>query len=67
MDIFELAEVYGEADYLDINTGNIYLIAEYNRAKRFGLPNVHGGIRVADSVTGEIIGVVKEGEEKQVG
>ena len=64
MDIFELAEVYGEADYLDINTGYIYLIEEYNRAKRFGLPNVYGGIRVADSVTGEIVGVVKEGEEE---
>ena len=62
MDIFELAKTYGEADYFDMNTGNIYLIAEYNRAKRFGLPNVFGGIRVADSVTGKIIGVVREGE-----
>jgi hypothetical protein len=65
MDIFELAKTYGEADYLDVYTGNIYLIGEYNRAKRFGLPNVYGGIRVADSVTGAIIGVVREEDQEK--
>ena len=65
MDIFEIAKAYGEVDYDDFNTGVTYLIAEYNCAKRLGLPD-HGGIRVADLITGEIIDLVREGEGVEV-
>ncbi len=65
MDIFEIAKAYGEVDYDDFNTGVTYLIAEYNRAKKLGLPG-YGGIRVADSATGEIIDLVKEGENVEI-
>ena len=56
MDIFEQAAKM-DADYYDPHTGNIYLIQEYNRAKRFGLPTL--GIRVVGP-DGNIIGIVRE-------
>lgn len=59
-DIFEIAKTYGEADYYDMVSGNTYLIAEYNRAKRFGLPTVVPGIRVMRD--GQVIGYVKDPE-----
>lgn len=59
-DIFEIAKTYGEADYYDMASGNTYLIAEYNRAKRFGLPPVAPGIRVMNN--GNFIGYVKDPE-----
>ena len=45
-DIFEIAKTYGEADYYDMCTGRTYLIAEWARAKSFGLPTI--GIRVME-------------------
>lgn len=62
MDIFEQAKKM-DADYYDHHTGYIYHIQEYNRIKRFGLPNIHGGMRVSDAVTGEFIGIVREPKE----
>ena len=40
LDIYDLADdpLYENADYYDIHTGNTYLLAQYNRARRFGLP-----------------------------
>lgn len=40
LDIYDLANdpLYENADYYDIHTGNTYLLAQYNRARRFGLP-----------------------------
>lgn len=40
LDIYDLADdpLYENADYYDIHTGNRYLLAQYNRARRFGLP-----------------------------
>ena len=61
MDIFEQARTM-DADYLDMATGYIYHIQQYNRCKKLGLPNLYGGILVTDSCTGEIIGVVREEE-----
>lgn len=55
MDIYEQAKQM-DADYYDLNTGYTYLIQEYNRAIRFGLPTP--GIRVQDS-NGNIIGIAK--------
>lgn len=55
-DIFEIAKQYGEADYYDMHTGYTYMTAEYNRAKRFGLPTL--GIRVFEN--GVHIGWVRE-------
>ena len=57
MDIFEYAKEY-DADYYEMQTGNIYHVQEYNRAKRLGLPTPVDGIRV--SRDGETIGVVRE-------
>ena len=59
MDIWNFARsVDFGADYLDPNTGYIYHIMEYGRAKKFGLPDVYGGIRVSEN--GVTIGVVRE-------
>ena len=60
MDIFNQAAACPNADYYDIWTGNTYHIAEYTRAKRFGLPNL--GIRVTDQFGNEL-GYVREREE----
>ena len=60
MDIFEQAAACPNADYYDMWTGNTYHIAEYTRAKRFGLPNL--GIRVTDQFGNEL-GYVREREE----
>ena len=40
LDIYDLADdpLYENADYYDIHTGNTYLLSQYNRARRFGLP-----------------------------
>ena len=40
LDIYDLADdpLYENADYYDIHTGNTYLLAQYNRTRRFGLP-----------------------------
>lgn len=48
-----------DADYLDMNSGYIYKIQEYNRAKRFGLPTVVPGIRVF-TLEGEYVGYVED-------
>jgi hypothetical protein len=56
MDIFEQANQM-DADYLDQNTGYIYQIQDYNKAKKLGLPTE--GIHVYDT-TGKYIGCVKE-------
>ena len=61
MDIFEQAKKM-DADYYDIHTGYTYLIQEYNRAKRFGLPTL--GIRVLGP-DGKIIGMVTEKENEE--
>ncbi len=58
-DIYEYAKTY-DADYLDNHTGFIYLVQEYNRAIKFGLPT--SGIRVLDSSTNTIIGIAKKEE-----
>ena len=50
-DIYEYAEKF-DVDYYDMHTGRTYLVQEYNRAKRFGLPTV--GIRVVED--GVVIG-----------
>ena len=56
MNIFEQAKEF-DADYLDANTGYIYRIQDYNRAKKLGLPVI--GISVYD-LDGNFIGIVKE-------
>lgn len=56
--LFDRAKVV-DADYLDMNSGYIYRIQEYNRAKRFGLPPVVPGIRVF-SLAGEYVGYVED-------
>lgn len=61
MDIFKQAAEM-DADYYDFHTGNTYLIQEYNRAKRLGLPTL--GIRVVDP-EGNIIGIVREESNKE--
>ena len=48
VDIFEIAKVYGPADYYDINTSCIYLINEWATAKKSGIPLPAPGIRVMD-------------------
>lgn len=58
MDIYEQAKQMN-ADYYDFNTGYTYLIQEYNRAIKLGLPTP--GIRVMDSA-GNIIGVAQRKE-----
>lgn len=56
MDIFKYAET-NDADYMDMNTGYIYKVQDYNRDKRLGVnTNV---IEVCD-FEGNYIGVVKE-------
>lgn len=57
-DIYEQAKEMN-ADFYDYRTGYTYLIQEYNRAIKFGLPTP--GIRVMDS-NGNIIGVAKRKE-----
>lgn len=57
MDIFKQAEKM-DADYYDFSTGYIFLIQEYNKAKRLGLPTE--GIKVVDSLTKQVIGIVRE-------
>lgn len=56
MDIYEQAKEMN-ADFYDYRTGYTYLIQEYNRAVKLGLPTP--GIRVMDS-DGNIIGVAKQ-------
>jgi hypothetical protein len=56
MDIFEYAKQF-DADYYDQHTGYIYHVQEYNRAKRFGLPDF--GIRVTDD-EGNHVGYCRE-------
>jgi len=56
MDIFEYAREC-DADYMDMHTGYIYHVQEYNRSKKFGLPTI--GIRVSDD-EGNHIGYVRE-------
>ena len=56
MNIYEQAKEMN-ADFYDYRTGYTYLIQEYNRAVKLGLPTE--GIRVMDS-DGNIIGVAKQ-------
>lgn len=56
MDIYKKAKEM-DADYMDMNTGYIYKIQDYNRAKRMGLPTP--GIAVYDS-DGNFIGIARE-------
>lgn len=56
-DIYKYAEKYN-ADYYDPCTGYIYLVQEYNRALKFGLPTPASGIRVM--YNGEVIGVARK-------
>ena len=58
MDIYQQAKEMN-ADYYDYSTGYTYLIQEYNRAVKLGLPTP--GIRVKDQF-GNIIGVAKQKE-----
>ena len=59
MDIYEMAKTMS-ADYMDMNTGYIYKIQEYNQAMKFGLPTP--GIRVTDS-DGNTIGYARKIKE----
>ena len=61
MDIYERAEKL-DADYLDMNTGLIYKIQEYNKIKR--LFGIDGQIKVVDSTTGELVGYAKKKDEE---
>ena len=63
MDIYEYAEKFN-ADYYDPCTGYTYLVQEYNQIKRFGLPNLYGGIRIMDS-SGNIIGIARKLVEEE--
>lgn len=54
-DIYEYAKLY-DADYYDMFTDYTYLIQEYNRAIRLGLPTP--GIRIV--CDGEVIGVARK-------
>jgi len=56
MNIFEYAKTT-DADYMDMNTGFIYQVQDYNRAKKLGLSI--NFIEVYDS-EGNYIGNVKE-------
>jgi hypothetical protein len=56
MDIYKQAKEM-DADYMDVNTGYIYKIQDYNKAKKLGLPTA--GIEVYDS-EGNFIGIAKE-------
>ena len=55
-DIYKYAEENPYADYMDMHTGYIYHIADYMRAKRFGLPTP--GIAVSEN--GKIIGYAQK-------
>lgn len=57
-DIYKYTEEF-DADYYDMHTGYIYLVQEYNRARKFGLP-VHG-IRIIDN--GQVIGYARKLDE----
>ena len=57
-DIYKYAEEY-DADYYDMRTGYTYLVQEYNRARKFGLPTY--GIRVVES--GRVIGYARKSDE----
>lgn len=61
MDIYEYAKSidYG-ADYYDMNTGYTYLIQDYGRAIKFGLPSP--GIAIMDE-SGKIIDYAQEKSE----
>lgn len=61
MDIYAIAEQYGDADYYDMASGNTYLIQKWNQAKRSGLPDL--GIGIVNS-SGEFIGYAKRPEEE---
>ena len=60
MDIYKKAEEC-DADYYDFSTGNIYLIQEYNRAKRLGLPTPGIRVRMPDGT----IGIVRKKEAEE--
>ena len=55
-DIYAYAEENPLADYMDMHTGYIYHIADYMRAKRFGLPTPG----IAESENGKIIGYAQK-------
>ena len=62
MDIYQYAkDIDYMADYMDPNTGYIYRIQNYGRAKKLGLPTY--GIEVVDSMTGESLGYAQENED----
>ena len=59
MDIYKYAaDIDYSADYMDMSTGNVYMIQEYGRALKFGLPTP--GIRVKDSDGNDIGYAVKK-------
>ena len=47
-------------DFMEISSGMIFKIAEYERALKLGLPVC--GIRVTDSIDGTVVGIVEESE-----
>lgn len=55
MDIYEWAK-NNNADYMDMRTGYIYKVSEYNNLEKLGLPNY--GIRVTNS-EGRTIGYAR--------
>lgn len=58
MDIFKYAEEF-EADYYDPVNFVIYKVQNYNRSKRFGIPNNVPGIEIVD-LDGNSIGYIPE-------
>lgn len=53
MDVYKLA-AHIDADYIDPVTGRVYLIQQYNYARRNGIPMP--GIQIIDSTTSSFIG-----------
>lgn len=60
MDIYEIADMYGNADYYDWATGRIYKIQEYNHNR---VLDPDAKIRVTDT-EGNTIGYAKKREEQ---
>ena len=46
-------------DFMDLNEGVIYCIQDYSIARKFGFPTPLG-VRVVESISGEIVGYVEE-------
>jgi len=62
MDIYKYAaDINYSADYMDMQSGNVYLIQEYGHALKLGLPTP--GIKIKD-YKGEVIGYAIKSEEE---